>query len=285
MAIKQAKIIVVTSVKGGTGKTTTTINLAGILEKLNKKILLVDLDIYASGIAVALNVKNEKDLFILIEDLNNNRFSNLDDYITKYDDSIDLLLAPKDPRNASKINSKYLNIVLAKAKLKYDVILIDTNHILNDINLVALDNSDETLYLIRNDLIDLKNMRTMVAIYEDMEKSNYKVILNDSADKFKNFFTKYDIKHMIKKNIDYIIPSSLYLNNYDKYIMDGKILTLDKNFVRKNKKPIDNLEKMLIKILESRETEAEIRKEKLQEDIKYNNKKNSLFKRIFKNKK
>src|SRR5687768_13537434 len=39
-----AKIVSVINQKGGTGKTTTTINLGSALSKLGKKILLVDLD-------------------------------------------------------------------------------------------------------------------------------------------------------------------------------------------------------------------------------------------------
>ena len=35
MAMRQAKTILVTSVKGGTGKTTMAINLAGIYQNLN----------------------------------------------------------------------------------------------------------------------------------------------------------------------------------------------------------------------------------------------------------
>ena len=36
MAIKQAKMLFITSVKGGTGKSVTTLNLAGIYARMNK---------------------------------------------------------------------------------------------------------------------------------------------------------------------------------------------------------------------------------------------------------
>lgn len=249
MAVKQAKIITVTSVKGGTGKTTTVLNLAGILEKRNMKVLIIDLDLYSGGIAASLNITINHDFFELMDDLNMNRFHNLEDYIIPYDDYIDVIPAPKDPRLASKISNKYLQVVYAKAKLKYDVILVDTNHNLNAINLLNLDYSDQILYVITSDPIDLKNMRTMTSIYQDMEKHNYKIVLNKAFNMKKDYFSIYDIKNMIKDNIDYTIPESFYIKNIDKYILDGKILTLDSHIQRKHKKAMNHFEKMIQSLL------------------------------------
>ncbi len=244
MALNQAKTIFVTSVKGGVGKTSTVLNLAGCFESLNKKTLILDIDLYSGGIAASLNIDVDKDLFNIINDMNNNNFTNLNDYIIKYDETIDVIPAPKDPRYASKINSKYLNIVLSKAKMIYDVILIDSNHFMNETNLIIMDNCDTILYVITNDPIDLKNMRTMISIYKDMDKKNYKIVLNNATNKAKNYFTIYDIKHIIGGNIDYIIPATFHIKNYDKYVMDGKILTLDSKIKNIHKKDIEHISKM-----------------------------------------
>lgn len=45
MAKVRGKSICIFSAKGGVGKTTTTINLAGIYEHLEKKVLIIDLDL------------------------------------------------------------------------------------------------------------------------------------------------------------------------------------------------------------------------------------------------
>lgn len=238
MALNKAKIFTITSVKGGVGKTTIVLNLAGIYSRLEKRVLILDLDFYSGDIAATLNINYERDIYNLYEDLSNNKFSNLDDYVTKYNDNIKVIPAPKDPRFARKIEGKILDLILYKASMKYDVILIDTNHILTDINLFALDSSDQILYIINNDSMNLKNMKTLVSILNDMNKNNYKVILNNSNIKGKNYYNKYDIKNIINKNVDYIIPSSFYIKNIDKYIIDGKILTLDNNIYKKEKSAI-----------------------------------------------
>ena len=86
--------------------------------------------------------------------------------------------------------------------------------------------------------MNLKNMKTMISILNDMNKTNYKIILNESNTKDKNYYNKYDIKNIINKNVNYIIPSNFYIKNIDKYIIDGKILTLKDNIYKKYKSAI-----------------------------------------------
>ena len=108
MSIPKAKIITITSVRGGTGKTTTALNLAGMYSLLNKKTLILDFDLYSGAIALSLNMDIKTDIYKLAYDMSVNDFKNINDYILKYNDYIDVIPAPKDPRYASKIESKYI---------------------------------------------------------------------------------------------------------------------------------------------------------------------------------
>ena len=96
----RGKIISISSVKGGVGKTTTVLNLAGIYYLMGKKVLLVDLDLYAGGIATCLNINSKKDIYTVVDSISNNRFTMLSDYVTHYNSGIDVLPSPKDPRYA-----------------------------------------------------------------------------------------------------------------------------------------------------------------------------------------
>lgn len=252
MALRQAKIITVTSVKGGVGKTTLALNLAGLISLEKKKVLVLDADLYGNAVALSTKADQDKTLFTLVDDLKNNRFISEQDYVTKYNEYLSILPAPKDPRQANKIGSKYLNIVLSKLKPRYDYIIIDTNNTLDDFNLIALDNSDEVLFVITNDPVDLKNMRTIVSIFTDIEKENYKIILNETVSS-RNYLTNYDMKHMIHANIDYIIPASFTIKNIDNYVLEGKILTLDNKIRSRYKKGIQSLEKIKDSILKKEE--------------------------------
>ena len=248
--IKQAKIVSITSVKGGTGKTINTLNLAGICSSMNKKVLVIDLDLYSSDIALLLNISPKKDLYTMFLDTTNNSFNNIDDYLVKYNDKIDVLCSPKDLRYASKINSKLINLLLYKVKGKYDIVLIDMNNALNEINLVTLDQSDYILYVLNNSPMDIKSAKNMFSILNDMNKNNYKVLLYEAKDLNKKVFTKFDIKSIVEYNITYYIPSSFYLKDIDKYIMDGSILTLDSGIQNKHSKIMKVYEKIIKDIME-----------------------------------
>lgn len=226
MALAKGKIITVTSVKGGVGKTTFLLSLASTYAKEKKRVLIIDMDLFSGDIAAILNAGIKKDLYTIYEDITNNNFYGIDSYLSKINDNIDLIAAPKDPRYAGKINSKFLNLLFSKVSSRYDVILIDTNHFLNEVNLVTFDNSNEILYILNNNSMNLKSMRTMISIFADMKLSKYKIILYEARDKEKMIFNKFDIRNLIKDNIDYVIPSDFYVKDIDKYIVDGKILNI-----------------------------------------------------------
>lgn len=223
MKKKIGKSLCLFSGKGGVGKTILTLNLAAIYSQINKHVLIVDLDLSSGGIALATNKVFDKTIYNFVDDYNNNRFKDFNDYVVKYNENIDIMPSPKDPRQASKIDSKYIEILLDKAMFHYDMVLIDTNHNLNELNLVVLDAADNILFVIENDPMDLKNMKSLLSIFKDLEKTNYKILLNNSRDPFKKYFTIYDMKTIIKNNIDYEISSEFFLKNMDSYVMNGEI--------------------------------------------------------------
>lgn len=244
------KIITISSVKGGVGKTTMTLNLAGIYCELNKRVLIIDLDLYSGGIAASLNVKNKKDIYTMIDSMANNRFTELKKYVTTYNKNIDVLACPKDPRMGAKVSGRYIPVIFDLTKKEYDVVLVDTYHILDEINLTALDYSYMTLFIITNDIVDLKNMKSLISIFKDTDKKNYLILLNNSRDIGKDYLSLYDIRTIIKNNIDYTLSKNYYIKNIDKYTISGEILTLNNSINLFHSKDINNMKKMALDLID-----------------------------------
>ena len=251
------KIISMSSVKGGVGKTTVLLNLAGIYSLLNKKVLIIDMDLYSGGVAVSLNVKNTKDIFMMIDSMGSNRFTERRKYTTVYNKNIDVLACPKDPRMATKIESRFIPVVFDLAKKEYDVVLVDTSHILDEVNLTVLDYSYMSLFVVTNDIVDLKNMKSLISIFKDTNKKNYLTVLNNSRDTGKDYLSLYDIKDIIKTNIDYTISKNFYIKNVDKYIMAGEILTLNKKINAFHQNDVNNMKKMALDLIDDKHNKEE----------------------------
>ena len=221
----RGKIVCFYGGKGGVGKTTTLLSLAGTLSKLNKKVLIVDLDLTNGAIAISLNREANKTIFNFVEDYINNKYNDLDKYITKYDEKISFVASPKDPRYASRIDVKYIDILLEKSVYNYDVVLIDTPSILNEISVYSLDKSDIVYLLTTNDCVSLKNIKNLVNLFIENNLDKYKIILNNSFIPNKDYFSNYDIKNIIGHNVDYVISSSFHVNNLDELVVNGEIIT------------------------------------------------------------
>ncbi len=224
--IKKGKIITVTSMKGGVGKTTTVLLLAAMYKNLGKSVLMIDLDLYSGSLAFMLKADVKNSIYNICDDMNNNRYKGLNngEYICHIEDQIDLLASPKDPRQAGKVDKKCLKILMESVANYYDVILVDTNHSLNVYSMLAFDYSDTILDIFTNDAISLKGTRTFISICKNIKTNNLVVALNNGADDRKDYFSNYDIREVIGYNIDYIIPDSMYTRNYDMYVMEGSLL-------------------------------------------------------------
>lgn len=141
-------------------------------------------------------------------------------------------------------------VIFDLAKKEYDVVLVDTYHILDEINLTALDYSYMTLFIITNDIVDLKNMKSLISIFKDTDKKNYLILLNNSRDIGKDYLSLYDIRTIIKNNIDYTLSKNYYIKNIDKYTISGEILTLNNSINLFHSKDINNMKKMALDLID-----------------------------------
>ena len=247
---KKGKIITVTSAKGGVGKTIFLLNLAGIFSRMKQKVLIVDCDLVGGAVALDLNLNPIKNIFHISDDIFNNRYQNYTDYLTSYQDNIYIVDSCKDPKQALKIDMNYIMMFLKQVKNEYDIILVDTTHGFTKENINILDKSDIILYMMTNDIMDIKNTKSYMEVMNDIEMDHIKIILNNSRDINLNYFSKYDIRSMIGRNIDYSLDRSLYIKNITSFLIEGEIFTLNKSLTFKDKNDLKKLENMARDLIE-----------------------------------
>ena len=237
----KAKSICLFSPKGGVGKTVIAMNIAGLLAKRGEKVLLIDFDVFNGGLSMLINDNITKTIYQLTDALTNNRYKAFSSYVHKYNDNIDILCAPKDPRQGSKIDSRFIDLILEKAVLNYSFVIIDTSSVLDEINLITLDNVSKIFFVTTNDVMSLKDLRNVINIFKDYEIDNFKVILNGSFDFKYPYFSLQEMKKIIGTNIDYSFSNSFFIKDISKLIFDCKIPVLDNSVYKRYKGEINKL--------------------------------------------
>ncbi|MDD1783248.1 ParA family protein [Enterovibrio sp. ZSDZ35] len=165
--------------KGGVGKTTTTITLAGLLSEKNKRVLLIDTDPHAS-LTTYLNYDSDKlshSLFDLFQLQTINR-DTVKPLILKTEyKNLDLLpshmsLATLDRAMGNRGGmGLMLKKTLACLEGEYDYALIDCPPILGVMMVNALAASNRILIPVQTEFLAMKGLERMVRTLQIMQKS------------------------------------------------------------------------------------------------------------------
>jgi succinoglycan biosynthesis transport protein ExoP len=164
-----SKVILVTSSMASEGKTFCAINIASILSKAKKPVVLVDLDLHKPKQANAFNLKNDVGVTSFLVGK-----ATLDEIIleTPVEHLKVILTGPRTPNASELILDPMVEQMIQELKTRYEYIILDTPPVglLSDA-LVMMKYSDLNLYVLKanyskKDFVDIA--------HQIMEKNNIK---------------------------------------------------------------------------------------------------------------
>ncbi len=117
------KVILITSNSPGEGKTFCSLNLAGILAKANKRVLVLELDLHKPRVQKGLGLESDIGISTIVIGKNTIRECVKHSTIENLDA---ILSGPLPPNPSEIILSKELEDILAFGRENYDYVLIDT---------------------------------------------------------------------------------------------------------------------------------------------------------------
>ncbi len=123
LANKRAKIITITSGKGGVGKSSISVNLGLALIKAGKKVLLFEADLGLANINVLMGVIPKYNLYHLIRDQ-----KQLKDIILHTPEGLDIIPGASGYSSLADMSNRDREQIIGEFESldKYDIILIDT---------------------------------------------------------------------------------------------------------------------------------------------------------------
>jgi pilus assembly protein CpaE len=145
-----ARMITVFAPKGGVGKTTLAFNLAVAVGQLGARTVLIDGSLQFGDLRALLKVPIEAPSLL---DLPTDRIqeSDLADVLWRDPSGIDILLAPPRVEMAEMVTVRDLEKTLSLLRRVYEVVIVDSPAVVNDINLAFLDTSDTILEVVTYD--------------------------------------------------------------------------------------------------------------------------------------
>ncbi len=170
------EVIVVTSGKGGVGKTTTTANVGTGLAKLNKKVVLIDTDIGLRNLDVVMGLEN-RIVYNLVDVIEGNcrikqalikdkRFPNL------------YLLPSAQTRDKNAVSPEQMKKLADELKEEFDYILLDCPAGIEQGFLNAIAGADSALVVTTPEVSAVRDADRIIGLLEAHEIKKTHLIVN-----------------------------------------------------------------------------------------------------------
>ena len=170
------EVIVVTSGKGGVGKTTTTANLGSALALRGKKVVLIDTDIGLRNLDVVMGLENRivYDIVDVVEEKCKLKQALIKDKRFK-----DLFLLPAaQTRDKSAVNEEQMKELTEKLKEEFDYIIIDCPAGIEQGFKNAIAGANRAIVVTTAEISAIRDADRIVGLLEASEIRNPELVVN-----------------------------------------------------------------------------------------------------------
>jgi flagellar biosynthesis protein FlhG len=200
-----SKIISVCSGKGGTGKTFFAANFAHQLSRLNKKILLVDLDLNFSNLNILLNQTTTKTISSFFA-----QTETFEDIIFNFTENLDLIYGDSGRSDYPRVSREVLDYffaMLRKVQEKYDYIIFDSSAGADELVLRQLLKSDYNIIVTSPEPTALMDAYVILKLLiENESEAGRFVVVNKCSDidEGENAFINLStaVNHFLKERVE-----------------------------------------------------------------------------------
>ena len=204
---KSSRVIMVSSTKGGTGKTSLSVNLAVGLAEAHVRTLMLDLDVQFGDVGIVLGLdRPERTLHDLAAAAGDLDAEKLRGYVVKHGSGLHVVPAPLRPEEGEEIDSARIATIIQTARGMYDAIVVDTAPLFDGPMLTALDRSDQVLLVSTPDVPSMKNIRLALQTLDLLGFPTDRISLVANRSGMPGGASASEIAETIGRQIRYVLP-------------------------------------------------------------------------------
>ena len=168
--------------KGGTGKTTISVNVAVALAKRGKRVMLIDCDLQFGDVNLLLDLEPKDTIVELVQERGGITIDNIKSFSMFHSSGVTVLCAPKSAEFAELVSAKHIETIIDIIRPYYDFIILDLPPTFNDVSISAIENCDELMLIYNLDILSLKNAKVCLTILEQIQqKDKAQFIINKNV--------------------------------------------------------------------------------------------------------
>ncbi len=172
----QSRVIVITSGKGGVGKTTVTANLGVALAKMGRKVLAIDTDIGLRNLDMILGLENR--IVYDIVDVVEGRVPPEKAFVKDKRGLTLYLLPAAQTKDKEAVKPEQLQNLVDDVRDKFDYILIDSPAGIEGGFKTAATPADEALVVTNPEVSSVRDADRIIGLLEVMEKKKIQLVVN-----------------------------------------------------------------------------------------------------------
>lgn len=204
----QGKVIVVTSAKGGSGKTVTATNLAMLLTRHEgKRVVLVDGDLQFGDCCLVLQLEPRFTMVNAAHEMHHLDSSMLETLLTEHTSGLKVLAAPLEPAFADDITTAGLMKMIELLREAYDYVVVDTASMLDELLLSLVEIGDQVLMVVDMDLPSVKNAKLALETLRLLKFPTDKVQIVMNRANARARLDDREIEGALKMKISAAVPS------------------------------------------------------------------------------
>jgi len=200
-------VICVLGLKGGSGKTLTSVNLAVSLAQSGHSVAVLDLDLQFGDVALAMGLSPVRTIYDLVRSGGSLDAGKLGDFLIEHSSGVRALLAPVRPDQAAMITVPFLSEVERLLGEMFEFVVIDTPPSFAPEVISAVDSSTDVLVIAMRDTLSLKNTKLGLETLERMEydRRRLKIVLNRANTNVG--IDREDVLAILGQDVDILLPS------------------------------------------------------------------------------